>query len=164
MKSIKYIAILSAFLVAFFIWQFVSVAMEHGLPRYSLYYIASIIEIVLGYLTIRFVGTPLGKRYPRLMLLIYGLCFGLPIALFYLKIGILWQVGGSQLWYMLSTFIFSLVRIIKQRSTGTDNVSILGDVEQLENLSKGLILFVLIMAIIFVPLLIFIFLMLTVLP
>jgi len=159
MKSVKYILILAGLSVLYFLWQFVSATIESGLPKYPLYYIASVLEIILGYLTYRFAGTQLARRLPFLVALIYILCFGIPIVLYYTKIGILWQVGGSQTWYILSALIFWLVRIIRHRSLKTETVSTVGNVEQLESLSKGLVLFILIMAILFAPLLIFAFLM-----
>jgi hypothetical protein len=69
-----------------------------------------------------------------------------------LKIGILWQVGGSQLWYVLSALVFWLIGYIKQRSLRKEELP--EGATLTENVSKAIVLFTLIMAILFGPILI----------
>jgi hypothetical protein len=159
MKSIKYTLIFISLLAIYYIWGFIAALIEHGLPEYPVYYIASILEMVLGYLTYKFTKTEIAKQHRLLIGLVYVLCFGIPIALYYSKTGILWQVAGSQQWYILSTLGFFGFNYIKQQNLKKKLVEDLAETELVvESYSKGLFWFVLIMVILFAPILISVFL------
>lgn len=71
-----------------------------GVPKYPLYYISSIIEAVLGYLAFRFY-----KKKPKGRLRLFGglfflICFLMPIILHNVKSDFLWQLEGSELWFI----------------------------------------------------------------
>lgn len=129
----KYTKILSAVAVVAALWLIVSAVLESGLPRYPLYYIASVTEIGLAFLTHRLQKAELSKRSPILPLILLVLCFATPIVLSRLNVGIIWQAGGSQLWYVVSLVMFDFVRNIRKTSPETGS-------SFMESASKGVVL------------------------
>ena len=147
MKSMKYTLIIWVLMFMVFLWQLVSAVTQRGLPPYPLYYVSSILEIVLGLLTIRF-GSRLAKKSPIVLVLIIALCFGAPIVFHYSRIGILWQTGGSEWWYMLSLAVFNFVRLVRKTPAVRDTP-----------LAKGFVLYLLVMIAIFLPIFILVLLL-----
>ena len=84
------------------------------MPKYPIYYIASIIEAILGYLSFRFY-----KNKPKGWLRLFGslfflICFLMPIIFHNIESDVLWQTGGSELWFLFAGISLSIYEYIKK--------------------------------------------------
>jgi hypothetical protein len=150
----KYTVIFIAAMVLWWIWRFASVVMERGLPTHPVYYISAVIGVVGGFLTYRLMKVNITKRR---YLLIPALIIVITIVFGYTSVEILQYIGsGLFFWYLLSSLGFYGFFIIRRWGSKKE----LTQSEQIaESMNKGLALIILVMAIIFTPILIFIFLM-----
>ena len=147
LKTMKYTKILAILIVLFYLYQFVEAIVKHGLPRYPIYYVASIVEAILGYLTVRFMYTPLAKRRPFLVLLIVVFSIGIPVTFYYWNVDSLWQMSGSHVWFFISGMVSWSFTGIKKMST----LPGLSDSAQIqEEGTKGIVLLILTFIIILV--------------
>jgi len=133
---------------AFLLCQFISAVVERGMPTQPLYYVFAAIGILLGFLTYRLTRTNIAKQRPVLVLVAVVLCIGVPIACYYSGIDILRQISGSQFWYILSLLGFEGFAYTKKLRSRTEPTQA---EENTEYMSKGLVLYILVMAVLFLP-------------
>ena len=152
----KYSTIIAGLGLVYFVARWIAAVVEHGMPPYPLYYIASVIEVVLAYFTMRFSRRCTTRRKRALLLLFMAVCYAAPIVFVNLKVDVLWQAGGSQVWYLVAMLSFWLIPRFRKELFASQNTE---QDEFAEDGSKAIIIFMLVMLIFFVPIMILIWLL-----
>ena len=121
----------------------------------GIYVIAAGVEAALGYGYVRVSRSGFfeGRGYLRFFL--YALGFSLPIVLFYTGNNVLREVAGSQFWFMVTAAVFASWPILRERYRQGKYKE---DAENVENYSRGLVLAIAILAGLFGPILLILWL------
>jgi len=154
-QSLKYTKILWTLTALVILVIGISRVIGFGLPQHPVYYVASTIEIVLGYLTVRFTKKRIASRLPIRPLLIALISIGVPIALSFSEVGKIWQVGGSYVWYLFSWAMFFVIPMIRNGFGTVQNAEANDDTDLTEYSSKQIFLTILVFVVLFsIPLVI----------
>lgn len=142
-RTLNYTFINFAGMAIVWLWLFLDKLFQSGWPQYPLYYLGSAVEIGLAVLTYKLLNAARvrGSRGLLAMVSLFSLlCFFTPRALSNYKTGILWQVGGSEFWYLLSVLLLFMFRNGKNRIWRTASPGEPQVMNNIEAQSKGVVL------------------------
>jgi hypothetical protein len=151
-----------ALILLYLLGQFVWAALERGLPTQPVYYIASVVEIGLGFLTYKlisflprkFTKLKAAKLFSILPLALMTFCLGIPIAMYHSNIEVLKPAGAAWIWYIVSGMTLGLYTTIRKTLSTTEPTP---EEQDIEYMSKGLFLFIVVMGSLFLVLILIVF-------
>ena len=136
----KYTVISMVLCGLFFLGRLIVAVMERGWPTQPLYYMSSVIEIGLGFLTYKLLRSKTPKRMAVLVVVLMLLCIGIPVVFYNFDIEFLKPIGGAQIWYLFTIIAFGVYGIRRRKVFGTELTR--SAEERIESFSK-IIVFIL---------------------
>jgi hypothetical protein len=150
----KYTLIIIVLAALFYLWRFISAVVERGLPDSPIYYVSSVVGVIISYISFKLLsniqkGSTKHRIFaiaPFFILLILSLVFNNS------GINILRQIGsGIFFWYLLSMLGFSGYLSIKKWRLKSEHSE---SDETMEYMSKGFVLSIFALLLALIPIII----------
>lgn len=141
----KYTAILIALYGLFWIWRFISAAVERGLPTHPVYYISAVVGGIVGFLSYRLAKSGVTKRrylLIPLLVLVINIAFG------YTGIETL-QYIGSGLFFWCTLSFLGFYGYCSIRKWGVNKESKDSSNNPVEAMSIGMVILIGLMVLVF---------------